>query len=157
MPTRLTGCGARARAYSVLKMATCTGGAPRPPYSWGQWMPTQRPSASRACHRRPHSTSSSRSANAGGGSRLAASHSRTSSANASSSELKLRSTGSEVPEALAAGGDEAVVQLALVTRTEGVVGVLAPAADVERVTTRAVGAELLVHELTLDDLVGRCR
>ena len=50
MPTRLIGCSARDRAYSMLKIATCTGDAPRPPYSSGQWMPTQRPAASRACH-----------------------------------------------------------------------------------------------------------
>ena len=46
MPTRLIGCSARDRAYSMLKIATCTGDAPRPPYSSGQWMPTQRPPAS---------------------------------------------------------------------------------------------------------------
>src|SRR3954470_3213932 len=42
-PTRLTSCGARTRAYSPLKIATCTGDAPRPPYSAGQWRPTQPP------------------------------------------------------------------------------------------------------------------
>ena len=46
MPTRLIGCSARDRAYSMLKIATCTGDAPRPPYASGQWMPTQRPAAS---------------------------------------------------------------------------------------------------------------
>ena len=57
MPTRFTGCGARDRAYSMLKIATCTGGAPRPPYSCGQWMPTHRSAASCACHARPQATS----------------------------------------------------------------------------------------------------
>ncbi len=33
MPTRLIGCNARERAYSMLKIATSTGDAPRPPYA----------------------------------------------------------------------------------------------------------------------------
>ena len=35
MPTRLTGCGACARAYSLWYSATCTGVALRPPYDLG--------------------------------------------------------------------------------------------------------------------------
>src|SRR3954447_11190333 len=96
MPTRLTGCGAPARVYSALKMATCRGDAPRPPYSWGQWMPTQRPSASSACQARPQATSSSTESNAGTGRRCSSSQARASAAKACSSVVKVRST-STVP------------------------------------------------------------
>jgi hypothetical protein len=87
MPTRLTGCGAPARAYSALKIATSTGKAPRPPYSAGQWMPTQRAAASFACHTRPHSISSASDANDGTVGRFAASQARTSDASSSSDAL----------------------------------------------------------------------
>src|SRR5947209_14626987 len=98
-PTRLTSCGARARAYSALKIATCTGDAPRPPYSAGQCRPTHPSAASRACHCRPHSTSSSKVANDGTCPRLAANHSRTSAAKVCSSGVNDRSTSSGYPRA----------------------------------------------------------
>src|SRR5437588_6316312 len=96
-PTRLTSCGARARAYSALKIATWTGEAPRPPYSSGQWMPTHRCLASLACQRRPQSTSSSKVSKAGTSPKLAANHPRTSAAKACSSGVNDRSTGSGYP------------------------------------------------------------
>src|SRR5205085_353909 len=96
-PTRFTSCGARARAYSALKIATCTGDAPRPPYSAGQCSPTHRSAARRPCHSRPHDTSSSNVGNVGTSPRLVASHSRTSDANACSSGVNDRSTPSGYP------------------------------------------------------------
>ena len=92
IPTRLIGWSARDRAYSMLKIATCTGDAPRPPYSSGQWMPTQRAAASSACHVRPNSTSSAMVSKRSGTSTCAASHARTSCANAASSGVNERST-----------------------------------------------------------------
>src|SRR5437870_851177 len=50
----------------MLKIATCTGEALRPPYSAGQWMPTQRPAAIFACHSLPQATSSSIDPKGGG-------------------------------------------------------------------------------------------
>ena len=76
MPTRLIGCSARERAYSMLKIATCTGDAPRPPYSSGQWMPTQRSAASCACHAPAPLDLVGDVSNAGGSSTFAASHAR---------------------------------------------------------------------------------
>ena len=78
-PVRFTGWGARDRAYSTLKSATSIGVAPRPPNAVGQWMPTHRSAASRACQRRPHANSSSKSANTGAGSTFASSQARSSS------------------------------------------------------------------------------
>jgi len=53
----LIGCSARDRAYSMLKIATCTGDAPRPPYSSAS---DADPAGGRElrCQVRPNSTSS---------------------------------------------------------------------------------------------------
>src|SRR5438552_2052813 len=156
MPTRFTGCGAPARAYSRLNSATCTGEAPRPPYSAGQAIPTQRDAASRACQVRPHATSSSIEANTGGISTLADSHARASAAKASSSVRRDRSTaaGLEIPEAPAAGGGELVLQRSLLLGREGPEGFVAAATHVEVVAAGPVEAELLVHQHPLQHLVG---
>src|SRR5262249_22463571 len=77
---------------SFLKGPPGRGEPPPPPYSAGQWMPTQRPAASFACHALPHPTSSSTDENGEGCSTLAASHARTSAAKACSLSVKLRST-----------------------------------------------------------------
>src|SRR5215210_5136103 len=92
-------------------------------------MPTSRASASAACHARPASMSSS----AGKASRWAASHDRTSSAKARSSSVKARSIGLEVPEPVAAGLGEPLLQLRLLVGAEGSVHVVAPLADPELV------------------------
>ena len=56
-PTRPSSGGAAARASSWLYIATCVTDAPRPPYSTGQWMPTQPPACSVRCHSRSASAS----------------------------------------------------------------------------------------------------
>src|SRR5207237_3564355 len=109
----------------------------------------------------------------GAGWRCSASQRRTSSAKARSSVVKPRSTpvsaefaretasyvvsranwretgGSQVPEALAAGGDERVVQRLLVVRGERPVVVVAPTAHPEAVVAGAVRPQLLVDERAL--------
>src|SRR5437764_10084569 len=68
-------------------MATWEGDAPRPPYSTGQWMPTQPPACNTRCQSRRRFTSSDvvgKPTTSGGA--CAASHERSSSLKASSSD-----------------------------------------------------------------------
>src|SRR5207302_11045090 len=68
-------------------MATCEGDAPRPPYSTGQWIPTQPPACNVRCQSRRRFTSSDvvgKPTTSGGA--CAASHERSSSLKASSSD-----------------------------------------------------------------------
>src|SRR5438309_4286243 len=68
-------------------MATCEGDAPRPPYSTGQWIPAQPPACNVRCQSRRRFTSSDvvgKPTTSGGA--CAASHERSSSLKASSSD-----------------------------------------------------------------------
>src|SRR5687767_12092846 len=116
-------------------------------------MPTQWSAASRACHARPQATSAASSSNRGGGSRLAASHDRTSAAKACSSSVNARSMVLEVPEPLAPGGGEVGEQLGLVLGGEGPVGDLVAPPVPHGVAGDAVRAVLLQDQAPLQDLV----
>ena len=142
MPTRLTGCGAPARAYSMLNSATSTGVAPRPPYAAGHAIPTQRSAASRACQARPHSTcrrgrrTSPATATLGqvGGQPRRGPLRRTPAPRGE------RQVHSEIPEPLTARGDERPVQRLLVGRRRTAVAIVAPHPHPDRVVADSVAA-----------------
>src|SRR6266566_6054140 len=77
-------------------MATWTREAPRPPYSTGQWTPTQRPLARRRCHSRSVSASLKSDATSMSGGLFSDSHARNSSRNARSAGERSKS----MPEGL---------------------------------------------------------
>src|SRR5437762_1873427 len=102
-PPRFTNSGDSARAISWYRMICSVSGAPRPPHSLGQFIPTYPASHIRFCQarsRRTSSTSARDDANAlprSSSGTLASSHARTSFRNASSLSLNSKSIATSSP------------------------------------------------------------